>query len=139
MEQLKQGRGFAVPDATLAAIRDEFDAGATDETQTAAEIARCWHQSGEMVDPHTAVGLHVARERLAFDPTTPMVVLGTAHPAKFPDAIERAIGVRPPLPAHLADLLGRQERFTVLPNDEQRIEGFIRDRVDQNRAVKAAS
>ena len=139
MEQLKQGRGFAVPDATLAAIRDEFDAGATDEAQTAAEIARCWHQSGEMVDPHTAVGLHVARERLAFDPTTPMVVLGTAHPAKFPDAIERAIGVRPPLPAHLADLLGRQERFTVLPNDEQRIEGFIRDRVDQNRAVKAAS
>ena len=139
MEQLKQSRGFAIPEATLAAIRAEFDASATSEEQTAAEIARCWHQSSELVDPHTAVGLHVARERLAADPDVPMVALGTAHPAKFPDAIERAIGVRPPLPAHLADLLGRQERFTVLPNDMGAIEAFIRANVDRNRALKAAS
>ena len=139
MEQLKQSGGFTIPEATLAAMREDFDAGATNEEETAAEIARCWHRSGELVDPHTAVGLHVARERLAADPATPMVVLGTAHPAKFPDAIGQAIGLRPPLPAHLADLLGRQERFTVLPNDQARIEGFIRSHVDQNRSVKAAS
>ena len=92
-----------------------------------------------MVDPHTAVGLHVARQAQAKDPKTPMVVLGTAHAAKFPDAIERAIGIRPPLPAHLAELLGRQERFTVVPNDQGAIERFIRDKVDAGRALKSAS
>ena len=58
----------------------------------------------------------------------PMVVLSTAHPAKFPDAVERASGIRPPLPAHLADLLGRREHFTVVANDMSAIEAFIRDR-----------
>ena len=139
METLKQSRGFRIPEATLAAIREEFDAGRTDEAATTAEIARCWHQSSELVDPHTAVGLHVAREVAARDPATPMVVLGTAHAAKFPDAIERAIGLRPPLPPFMADMLGKQERFTVLANDQVEIERFIRSRVDQNRALKVAT
>ena len=139
MDALKQSRGFAIDEPTLAAIRAEFDAAAASEAETAAEIARCWHQSAELVDPHTAVGVHVARRRLEVDPATPMVVLGTAHAAKFPDAIERAIGIRPPLPAYMADLLGRQERFTVVPNDQTAIERFIRARVDQNRALKTAS
>jgi threonine synthase len=55
-----------------------------------------------------------------------VIALGTAHPAKFPDAIEKATGQRPALPAHLADLFERQERFTVLPNDQAAIETFIR-------------
>ena len=139
METLKQSRGFAIPDATLGAIRAEFDAGCTSEDDTTAEIARCWQQSAELVDPHTAVGLHVAREAAARDPATPMIVLGTAHAAKFPDAIERAIGLRPPLPPFMADMLGKQERFTVLENDQAEIERFIRARVDQGRALKAAS
>ena len=139
MDTLKQSLGFAIPDATLAAIRAEFDAGAADETETTAEIARCWHQCGELVDPHTAVGVHVARASAATDPRTPMVVLGTAHAAKFPDAIERAIGVRPPLPAYMADLLGKPERFEILPNDQAVLEGFVRARVDQGRALKTAS
>ena len=139
MDALKQSRGFTIPEATLAAIRGAFDAGATDETATGTEIARCWHQAGELVDPHTAVGVHVARDAAARRPAVPMVVLGTAHAAKFPHAIERAIGLRPPLPAYMADLLGRPERFTVLPNDQAAIERFIRDRVDQNRALKTAS
>ena len=125
MDTLKQSRGFTIPEAALAAIRAEFDAAVTDEAETRAEIARCWHQSSELVDPHTAVGIHAARRRLAADPATPMVVLGTAHAAKFPDAIEAAIGLRPPLPAHMADLLGREERFTVVPNDQAAIERFI--------------
>ena len=139
MDTLKQSRGFTIPEAALAAIRAEFDAAVTDEAETRAEIARCWHQSSELVDPHTAVGIHAARRRLAADPATPMVVLGTAHAAKFPDAIEAAIGLRPPLPAHMADLLGREERFTVVPNDQAAIERFIRDRVDRGRALKTAS
>jgi threonine synthase len=139
MESLKQSRGFRIPEATLDAIRAEFDAGRTDEAATTAEIARCWQQSSELVDPHTAVALHVAREAAAHDPATPMVVLGTAHAAKFPDAIERAIGLRPPLPPFMADMLGKPERFTVLPNDQAEIERFIRARVDQGRALKVAS
>ena len=142
MNTLKQSRGFTIPGATLDAVRGEFDAAATNEDETVAEIARCWHRCGELVDPHTAVGLHVARRvqaRGTKNPATPMVVLGTAHAAKFPDAIERAIGVRPPLPAHLAELLGRQERFTAIPNDQGAIERFIRSRVDAGRALKTAS
>jgi threonine synthase len=139
MESLKQSRGFRIPEATLDAIRAEFDAGRTDEAATTAEIARCWQQSSELVDPHTAVAIHVAREAAAHDPATPMVVLGTAHAAKFPDAIERAIGLRPPLPPFMADMLGKPERFTVLPNDQAEIERFIRAHVDQGRALKVAS
>ena len=104
-----------------------------------AEIARCWHGTGEILDPHTAVGLHAARRHLAEHATTPMVALATAHAAKFPDAIERAIGLRPPLPAYMADLIGRHERFTVVANDQAEIERFIRENVDQDRALKAAS
>ena len=139
MDALRQSRGFTIPEPALEAIRAEFDAGRTSEAETAAEIARCWHQAAELVDPHTAVGIHVARAALGRDPATPMVVLGTAHAAKFPDAIEKAIGLRPPLPAFMADLLGRPERFTVLANDQAAIERFIRERVDQGRALKTAS
>ena len=81
-----------------------------------------------VLDPHTAVGVAAAREALKRNPGTPVVVLGTAHPAKFPDAVERATGRRPPLPPHLADLLERPERFTVLPNAVEAVEGFIRER-----------
>ena len=139
MEALRQSRGFTIPEGTLSALRAEFDAARTSEAETAAEIARCWHQASELVDPHTAVGVHVAREAVRKDPATPMVVLGTAHAAKFPDAIERAIGMRPPLPAYMADLLGRPERFEVLANDQAAIERFIRARVDRGRAMKTAS
>ena len=62
-----------------------------------------------------------------------MVVLGTAHPAKFPDAVKAATGQHPPLPAHLADLMGRKERFTVQPNDQSAIERFIRARARATR------
>ena len=80
--------------------------------------------TGILVDPHTAVGLGAARAA-RHDPAVPMVVLATAHPAKFPDAVERATGVRPPLPAHLADLLDRPERTATLPNDLAAVEAFV--------------
>ena len=129
MAALTQSRGFSLDKRLLAALRAEFDADRTTEEETAVEIARCWHKSAMLVDPHTAVGICAARRRLADDPATPMVALGTAHAAKFPDAIEHAIGLRPPLPAYMADLFSRPERFTVLPNDQAVIERYIRDRV----------
>ena len=73
--------------------------------ETAATIRTVLRETGVLVDPHTAVALAVA-EKEARDPRVPMVVLSTAHPAKFPDAVEAACGVRPALPDWLADLAG---------------------------------
>ncbi|WP_298429336.1 threonine synthase [Rhodoblastus sp.] len=134
MASLDQSGAFDIPPAALAAIRADFAAGAASEADTSAEIARAWRECEYILDPHTAVAVHVARKHLARDPATPMVALGTAHPAKFPDAVRAATGVSAPLPAHLADLFEREERFSVVPNDEQAVVGFIRARA---RAVTA--
>jgi threonine synthase len=77
-----------------------------------------------LVDPHTAVGIGAA-ERVGRSIRGPIVTLATAHPAKFPDAVERATGIRPRLPARLADLMDRQEHFTELPNDLQAVQAFV--------------
>jgi threonine synthase len=123
---LQQSGRFRLDDAPLAAIRAEFGALKVDETETTAEIARVFSDTGTLIDPHTAIGVHAARAALARNPSVPVVALGTAHAAKFPDAIEKATGQRPSLPAHLADLFDREERFTVLPNDQTAVETFIR-------------
>jgi threonine synthase len=126
MAGLDQSRAFSLDGGTLAAVRADFDATRVDEAATVREIARTWRESAIVIDPHTAVGMAAARDALAHDPATPMIVAATAHPAKFPDAIEAAIGQRPALPLHLADLLTRPERFDVLPNDVGAIERYIR-------------
>jgi threonine synthase len=135
MASLDQSGAFDIPPAALAKIRHEFSAGAANEAETAGEIARTWRECEYLLDPHTAVAVHVARKNLARDPSIPMVALGTAHPAKFPDAVRAATGVSAPLPAHLADLFERKERFDVLPNDEQTVAAFIRARA---RAITQA-
>ena len=119
---------FSIPAGPLQAIRDDFDAFSTDEAACADEMARVYRESGYVLDPHTAVGVNAARRALARNPAAPMIVLGTAHPAKFPDAVAKAIGTRPALPPHLSDLLDRKERFTVVPNDKAAVERFIRAR-----------
>jgi len=128
MASLAQSGSFEVAGGAMDRIRAEFDAVRIDEAGTEAEMARTFRDSGVVLDPHTAVGVAAARRTLARDPSTPVIALGTAHPAKFPDAVERATGRRPALPPHLADLLGREERFTVLPNDAAAVEDFIRHR-----------
>ncbi|MCW2314922.1 threonine synthase [Rhodoblastus acidophilus] len=128
MASLEQSGAFDIPAPALAAIRESFVAGAASEADTAAEIARTYKECEYILDPHTAVAVNVARKHLARDPKTPMVALGTAHPAKFPDAVKAAIGVSAPLPAHLADLFARKEKFDVLPNDPAAIAGFIKAR-----------
>ncbi len=128
MAGLDQSRAFTLDAQILQAIRADFDAERVDETETQAEIARMWTESSGVIDPHTAVGSAAARRALARDPSTPMVVAATAHPAKFPDAVARATGIHPILPPHLADLLDRGERYTTLPNDVGAVERFIRSR-----------
>jgi threonine synthase len=128
MRSLRDSGAFAVAPAALERIRADFDAAATDEAGTLAEITRTFADTGRLVDPHTAVGLAAAR---SLDPRGPVVSLSTAHPAKFPDAVERATGQRPQLPARLADLLEREERYAVLPADAGAVRAFIADRAKE--------
>lgn len=132
MEQLKQSGRFVLPDATLAAIRDGFDAGRADETETAAAIRAAWREAGELVDPHTAVALAVA-DRDTTDTRVPSIVLSTAHPAKFPDAVEAACGHRPQLPAWLDGLMTKSEHIKVMKNDQAELERFV---LSVSRAAK---
>ncbi len=90
--------------------------------QTMADVLG---ENGFLVDPHTAIGIAAARAN-DLDPDIPVICVGTAHPAKFPDAVETATGIRPPLPGHLVDLMDRPETMTVLPPDRATIEGFVR-------------
>ncbi len=125
MAGLKQSGSFAIPADALARIHSGFAASSVSEAETTEEIASTYAQCGMVIDPHTAVGMRAARKALRADPSVPMVVLATAHPAKFPDAVKKAIGLRPALPAHLADLFGRPERQTLVPNDQNAVEKFI--------------
>jgi threonine synthase len=120
------GGAFSVSDNALAAIRTDFAAGRSDEAETAATIRETFRATGFLADPHTAVGLTVAR-RFA-EPSVPMVTLSTAHPAKFADAVARAIGHEPLAPAGFGDMLTRREVFDVLPNDRAAVETFILSR-----------
>ncbi len=95
MSALQQSGGFSIDPKPLAAIRAEFDAVRIGEAETGEEIARVWRETQKSIDPHTAVGVGAARTALAARPHVPMIVLGTAHPAKFPVAIERATGITP--------------------------------------------
>ena len=126
MQSLSQSGAFTIGERELGLIANEFDSGATSEEETAATIRDTLAATGELLDPHTAVGYAVARRQPASDSL--MVTLATAHPAKFPDAVEKASGVRPGLPKRLDHLLSAEERFTVLPNDADAVRTFIRER-----------
>ena len=104
-----------------------FAAASLDDAATLAEIRRVHEASGYVADPHTAVGIGAGRAARRH-PELPLVCLATAHPAKFPDAVEAAIGVRPPLPDHLADLLSRPERYDVLAADVAAVTEYVSDR-----------
>jgi threonine synthase len=138
MEELRQSRSFTVAPKPLEAIRAEFDAFTATEEETAEAISRCWSETGYLADPHTAVGLTAAWKAEAREKGGVRVVLGTAHPGKFPEAIERATGVRPSLPPCFADLTERPESYAVLPNEQDEIERFISSRVVRGSA-RAAS
>ena len=127
MARFSRERRFTLSPERHARARALFEGGAADEAATAAEIAR-WHAAtggSLLLDPHTAVGAAVA-ERLRHGSRAPLVLLATAHPAKFPEAVEAATGVRPALPAHLSDLFARPERFAVLPAEPAAVADFVR-------------
>ncbi|MBN9233264.1 MULTISPECIES: threonine synthase [Phyllobacteriaceae] len=126
MNSLKQSGAFTIEAGGLARIRAEFDAGRATESEVAETIRATLAGSGYLLDPHTASGVHVAATQTAS--AVPMIVLSTAHPAKFPAAVEAASGIHPALPAWLADLMNSEERYAVLPSDLKMVEDYVRRR-----------
>jgi threonine synthase len=126
MKSLREEGGFKVGQGAIETLREWFDSGRASEEETSAAIARTLAATGELICPHTAVGVHVAESHLD---GTPMVTLATAHPAKFPDAVEAATGIRPPLPPRMADLYDRPERVTRVPHDLDALKNLIRERI----------
>jgi threonine synthase len=124
MGSLAQSRRFVVSAQALKELRALFSANRADEQECAAEIRAWMKEANYCVDPHTAIALAVA-EKETRDASVPMVVLSTAHPAKFPAAVKAACGVEPPLPDWLTDLPKRKERVTVLPADQVAVERFV--------------
>jgi threonine synthase len=137
MGSLAQSRRFSIEAPALAAIRAAFTADRASEAETAAAIRTTLHEAGVTIDPHTGVAIAVA-EKEARDTAVPMVVLSTAHAAKFPDAVAAACGVRPRLPDRLADLASRPERVTVLPADQAAVERFVLEASRAAREGRAA-
>ncbi|HTV46482.1 MAG TPA: threonine synthase [Stellaceae bacterium] len=155
--ELKGGNGAAVAEAMRSfrsdgrlpadeqawrAARGLFSAHKVDDTRTVQTIADTYARTGMLIDPHTAIAVAAARAELAVSAggadagEIPMVALATAHPAKFPDAVERATGVRPEPPPALAALFDKPERSVVLPADLAKVKEFVRARA--RRAGAAA-
>jgi len=134
MQQFRQSGEITLDPTQHKQLSDLFAGHRLDDEQTLAAMKGLYKETGELIDPHSAIGLAAARA-VKLDPDIAIVALGTAHPAKFPDAVEKATGIRPPLPPALADLYERPERFTVLANDSAALKAHIRGQVAAGRAA----
>lgn len=132
MEMFAREGAFTLAEPELASIARIFSAHRVDEAETAATIAHIYRTTGYMADPHTAVGLGAALKE-PNDVTSPMVVLSTAHPAKFPAAMEQAIGRAPDIPERLAKVLSGKEHFTTLDANATAIRAFIEEHTGHTR------
>jgi threonine synthase len=128
MGQLSGSGTFDIPPAGLERLRDVFSSGSASETDTLETIDRVWRTTGELLCPHSAVGVKVASENLGDEP---MITLATASPAKFPETVARATGIHPDLPAHMKELLRRQERTSLVPNDISALKAIVLEMVRQ--------
>lgn len=124
MDGLGQSGNFSIEDTPFEKISEFFQAGRSNEKDTFATIRKTKEASDYLADPHTAVGIKVANEYV--QDGVPMITLATAHPAKFPDAVEKASGIRPALPEWQGDLMERDEFFTIIENDLDQLKSFIK-------------
>ncbi len=131
MLDFRQSGRMAIADPVWHRTRGLLHGFRLDDPGTAAEIRRLHAATGYLADPHTAIGIAAARA-LPCNGGLPTVAMATAHPAKFPEAMEQATGHRPALPPHMADLFEREERFTVLPNDLASVETAVRALAGRN-------
>ena len=124
MAGFAEEKALRIDDDALGRARELFVAHRVDEEETLAVMADIFEKTGEMIDPHTAVGIAAAKA-LSAEAETPVITLATAHPAKFPEAFERATGQPPPMPPELEALMTKPERLTVLPNDLGAVQAHI--------------
>ncbi len=128
MKSFKETGSMILENEKMATARKEFMASRADDEQTLALIKECYDATDYVLDPHTAVGLEGAKQ-IAAKTEGAIVLLATAHPAKFPDAVEKAIGQRPDLPEHLSDLFAREERMENLPDDLGVVQEFVKSQI----------
>lgn len=133
MSGFSKSRYLAIGDAPLSQMQESLKASAVTQREALDTMARIYQTAGEIVDPHTAIGI-AAAERFAHMLEGPIVCLATAHPAKFPDAVKQAIGQEPACPQRLQALHSAKERVTRLPNEARALQAFIRDRTDTHHA-----
>ncbi|GGC84632.1 threonine synthase [Halopseudomonas salina] len=125
MSEFRKTGLLSVEDERWTETRRLFDSLAVDDDATCSTITDVYRATGELLDPHTAIGVRAARE-CRRSMSLPMITLGTAHPVKFPEAVIKAeVDVEPVLPAHLKDLFERDERFTVLANELHEVQSFV--------------
>jgi len=122
MAEFAATRRLQLPDSVLKNLRARYCASSVNDAQTLAAIARVHGQHGRLIDPHTAVAVAAADQ---FDTKAPIVVLSTAHPAKFPDAVRKATGVAPAIPRQLREIAGKKEKFETLAADAATVRAFI--------------
>jgi len=128
MKRFAETGSYEVAEPVLKRALDLFDGARADDEQTSAVMREVHERYGMLVDPHTAVGIKAVADKRKYK-DQPMIVASTAHPAKFGAAVEAATGKTPNLPARLADLMVREERFDVLDNSLEAIEGFIDEKL----------
>lgn len=124
MQDFRTSSKIILSEQALSKLRGKFFAGSVDDQATQETIASVYKETAELLDPHTAVGVTAGR-KIHNSKQTPLVTLATAHPAKFPDAVKTASAIHPTLPGHLSDLLVRDEKFTILPNNIDDIKSYI--------------
>ena len=122
--ELKENNGFRIDNDTLSYIKNDFKSGKASERKVKDTISRIYKVSNIILDPHTAVGFYASAKKL--DTDVPMVNLGTAHPAKFSQAVIDAIGLEPEIPDRLKNIINKKEKFTELDNNSEALIGFIR-------------
>jgi threonine synthase len=134
LRQFRETGSLPPDEQAWRAARDLFSAHRVDDAMTLDAIADTYRRSGLLIDPHTAVAVAAARREIAEGQgAAPVVALATAHPAKFPDAVERATGIRPPLPPALAEIAEKRERITILPNEVGAVARFVRAHARRTR------
>ncbi|MDC1455440.1 threonine synthase, partial [Amylibacter sp.] len=122
-DALKSDGTFTLSNEANKQLINEFDSGCCSDIETIQAIKKYHGSMGEILCPHSAIGVSVSEDQMG---ESPMITLATAHPAKFPDAVQKACGVIPDLPSHMADLYDRNERMTRVPADLNALEAIIR-------------
>jgi threonine synthase len=131
MEEFRNKGKFAIDNKTLETIQTMFYGARFDDKETERTIREVYESFGELVDPHTAIGIAAGRAQRR-DMEVPMIALATAHPAKFPDAVKNATGQSPSIPERLASMMDGEERYDVLANDLDLVRAYVSDNSKTN-------